>query len=51
VRRGPRTPTAIATWAAVAFITVFGKTRGERPRGPRSRNPSAKVTDEWKSPQ
>ena len=35
----------------MAFITVFGKTRGESPRTPRSRNPSAKLSEERKSPQ
>ena len=35
----------------MAFITVFGKTSGESPSIPRSRNPSAKVSEERKSPQ
>ena len=37
VSMGPRAPTAIATWAPMAFMTVLGKTKGESPRGPRSR--------------
>src|SRR5262249_30948019 len=51
VSMGPRMPTAIDTCAAIAFMTVFGKVSGDRPRTPRWRNPSANASGDRKSPQ
>ena len=50
VMDGAFAPIAMAATDAIVFITVLGKIIGERPAGPRRRNPCAKSRLEVKSP-